>query len=505
MKRMKGAGSENLTAKGMSPKAASALADLNARVRHELELLAYPSRTWVVPRPHISGAPTYNVVIVGAGQGGLATAFALRCERVDGILVVDQRPAGEEGPWLTFARMPTLRTPKHLTGPDFGVPSLTFRAWYEAQYGREAWERLTKIPTELWARYLAWYRCVLDLPVENGVRLVRLIPERDPLRQGSYLFRLELQERPAIYARRVVLATGIEGSGKWYTPDFIEKALPRRMWAHTSESIDFAALAGKTVGVLGAGASAFDNAIAALEAGASEVHLFFRREAIPRVNPYRWMEFTGFLKHFADLDDEWRWRMMNHIFTVNQPPPHETYARATSFSNFYLHAQCPWTGAAVDGDRARIFTPAGSRLFDFLIIGTGFVVDLRQRPELAAIEAEVARWSDRYTPPPGEENPQLAAYPYVGPHFEFQEKVDGQAPYLKHIYNFTFGATVSAGLGGASISGMKYGLARLVTGITRSFFQEDAELYYNSLLAYDEPELVVNEVHWDGRADDARA
>jgi hypothetical protein len=31
--------------------------------------------------------------------------------------------------------MLTLRSPKQLIGPDLGVPSLTFRAWYEAQHG----------------------------------------------------------------------------------------------------------------------------------------------------------------------------------------------------------------------------------------------------------------------------------------------------------------------------------------------------------------------------------
>lgn len=34
---------------------------------------------------------------------------------------------GKEGPWATYARMVTLRTPKHLTGLDYGMPSLTFQ------------------------------------------------------------------------------------------------------------------------------------------------------------------------------------------------------------------------------------------------------------------------------------------------------------------------------------------------------------------------------------------
>lgn len=33
------------------------------------------------------------------------------------------------------------------------------------------------------------------------------------------------------------------------------------------------------------------------------MHLFVRREQLPKINPIRFMEFSGFLKHFADLDD----------------------------------------------------------------------------------------------------------------------------------------------------------------------------------------------------------
>jgi cation diffusion facilitator CzcD-associated flavoprotein CzcO len=54
--------------------------------------------------------------------------------------------------------------------------------------------------------------------------------------------------------------------------------LPTTLVAHTGHRIDFAALAGKSVAVLGAGASALDAAGTALEAGAAQVHLFVRRD-----------------------------------------------------------------------------------------------------------------------------------------------------------------------------------------------------------------------------------
>ena len=66
--------------------------------------------------------------------------------------------------------MVTLRTPKYLTGPDGGIPNLTIRAWYEAQHGPGAWEKLELIPKEMWADYLAFFRRVCEIPVRNLTR-----------------------------------------------------------------------------------------------------------------------------------------------------------------------------------------------------------------------------------------------------------------------------------------------------------------------------------------------
>jgi cation diffusion facilitator CzcD-associated flavoprotein CzcO len=67
----------------------------------------------------------------------------------------------------------------------------------------------------------------------------------------------------------------------------------RALYAHTSEAIDFEALKGKRIGILGGGASAFDNANWALEQGVGEVHVFMRRKQMPRINPIRFMEKVG--------------------------------------------------------------------------------------------------------------------------------------------------------------------------------------------------------------------
>lgn len=479
----------------------SALAKHAARVRADLELLDYPRRPWMPPR---GAGDVLDVLIVGAGQGGLAAAFGLARERVANVLVVDENPLDRAGPWLNFARMRTLRTPKYLTGPDLGVPSLTPRAWYEAQHGPGSWEALGLIPKEIWAAYLAWYRRTLDIPVRPDTRVGAL---RWDARQAAWEVpcsdaRADPTALPTdrLLARRVVLATGIDGSGRWEVPAMIRDGLPRHLWAHTREAIDFQALAGKRIAVLGAGASAFDNAATALDKGARQVVLCFRRPSLVNVNAYRWAEFVGFLRHHGDLPDADKWRFISQIMRMGQLPPADTLRRAQAHAGFRLHAGCAWTGveARDGGDAAVVRTDAGeTHEVDFVIVGTGFVTDLRARPELAEVEPFLARWSDRFVPPPDEGREQgqanfdadLLRHPYLGPGFEHTEKQPGTAPWVRTLFNYTFGGLLSLGFGGASISGMKYSVPRLVGGITASLFVEDRRRHFDSLRAFDEVEF----------------
>ena len=54
------------------------LAALEARVAHDLAVTAYPTKPWLRPTAGPDGAHVYDVIIVGAGQSGLAAAFGLR-------------------------------------------------------------------------------------------------------------------------------------------------------------------------------------------------------------------------------------------------------------------------------------------------------------------------------------------------------------------------------------------------------------------------------------------
>lgn len=458
------------------------LAGLENLLRADLAKIAYPHREWLPSR--VGSEPVLNVLIVGAGQSGLSAAFGLLREKVTNILVIDAKPAGGEGPWRDFARMRTLRTPKHVTGPDLGIPNLTFQSWYEARFGEAAWAELRLIPKELWADYLAWYREFLALPVRNGLRAGRLAWNPGLACWEVPVSGAEAGTAEVLLARKVVLATGIDGSGRWETPAVV-RDIPKRFWAHTNERIDFDGLAGRRVAVLGAGASAFDNASVALESGAAAVDLFFRRKRLVDVNPYRWAEFTGFLKHHADLDDADKWRFMARFVRMGQLPPADTLARATGHAHFALHPGSPWLGLRHVGEQVEVTTPHGSQLFDFLIFGTGFTTDLTLRPELAGVVDQVALWEDVYRPPAELAFPELGRYPYLGPAGQFRPRNAEAAPWISSLFCYNYAGLASLGFAGAFISGLRYSLPKLVDGITAQLYRDHAEHFYASLEAYD--------------------
>jgi FAD-dependent urate hydroxylase len=464
------------------------LAALEARLRHDLACLNYPPANWVPPRRH-QGREVADVVLVGAGMCGLVAAFSLLRLGIRNLRILDRSEAGREGPWITYARMQTLRSPKHLTGPAADLPALTFRAWYEAKIDPEAWERLGKIPRPMWMQYLSWYRQVLDLTVENGIEVMRIEPATDGLLRVA----LGYTPEPEIFARKVVLATGREGLGEAYIPDFVQD-LPRERFAHSADPIDFCALQGRRVVVIGVGASAVDNAAEALEAGAAEVRLLARRKQMPRVNKLMGIGTPGFMHGFPNLSDLWRWRFIHYAHAEQTPPPRDSTLRVSRHPNASFHFGCGIRAMSMAGDAVRIDTVSGKRFeTDFVILCTGFTVDHRARPELAGFAEEIATWADRFTPPADLVSEELAHFPYLAPDFGFTEREPGTAPWLKDIHCFNHAATLSLGKISGDIPAVSEGAALLARSIAATFYREDALRHYADLLAYAKPELLGDE------------
>jgi cation diffusion facilitator CzcD-associated flavoprotein CzcO len=461
------------------------LETLEARLRQDLEWLELPGRPWVPPR-QAGAQQVTDVVVMGAGMCGLAAHAALRLMGIDNTRVLDRAAAGQEGPWVTYARMETLRSPKTLAGPALGLPALTFRAWFTAQFGAEAWNRLGKIPRAQWMDYLGWYRRVMEVPVENGVAVTLLRPREDGL------LAVETSTAGTILARRVVLASGRDGLGGRHVPDIAE-GIDRRFWAHSRDPIDFAALRGRRVAVVGAGASAMDNAATALEAGCARLHLLVRRARLPAINKFTGIASQGVVHGFEALPDEWKWRFLHHVFGEQTPPPRDSTLRVARHPHARLHLSCPVLGLAAAGDALQVETPEGVLEVDFLIFGTGFRVSLAERPELALVADQIRFWGDRFAAPEGLAQAELAASPDLAPDFAFQEKRPGACAALSRIHCFNYPSTLSHGKLTGDIPAVSAGAQRLAHAIARHFFVEDREQHFANLQAYATPELQGDE------------
>ncbi|MFC7551308.1 SidA/IucD/PvdA family monooxygenase [Pseudoroseomonas wenyumeiae] len=334
--------------------------------------------------------------------------------------------------------------------------------------------------------YLGWYRRVMAVPVENGVAATLLRPREDGL------LAVETDAAGTILARRVVLASGRDGLGGRYVPEMAE-GIGRRFWAHSRDAIDFAALRGKRVAVVGAGASAMDNAATALEAGCARLDLLVRRAKLPAINKFTGIGSQGVVHGFAALPDEWKWRFLHHALSEQTPPPRDSALRVSRHPHAHLHLSCPVLGLEEADGALRVSTPEGVLEVDFIIFGTGFRVSLADRPELALVADQIRFWSDRFTPPDGLAQPELESSPDLAPDFAFQEKVPGACPALALIHCFNYPSTLSHGKLTGDIPAVSAGAQRLARAITRHFFVEDREEHFARLQDYATPELLGDE------------
>lgn len=463
------------------------LAALEARLQQDFEILGLPAQAWVPSRSE-AGVEVLDTAIIGGGMAGLTLSAALTQAGVR-TRIFDRAPAGFEGPWATTARMETLRSPKELTGPALGFAALTFRAWFEAQFGSVAWQALDKIPRMQWADYLRWYRRVLGIELCNQQLLLSVQPRADGLVQLQLADALSGGTRYQVLARHVVLATGRDGLGGPWVPDWA-RALPRERWAHSADAWCGEDLRGLRVAVVGGGASAMDAAATALESGAARVDLLIRRPDLPRVNKGKGVGHPGMVQGFGALPDEWKWRFRHHINEQQVPPPQASTMRVSRHPNAFFHLGAPVRAVTLRADGAlRIDTAKGPMAADFLILCTGFCSDWAQRPEFSAIAPQVRLWQHRFTAPADEADAELAASPDLGPSYEFQELRPGACPGLNRVHCFNYAAALSLGASAGDIPQISEGAQRLARSLAAQLLAEDVAQHFDALQHYAEPEL----------------
>ena len=377
------------------------------------------------------------------------------------------------GIWLTVARMNLLRTPKSLTGPEVSIPAFGFQSWYEARHGADAYAAIDRIPRTDWADYLAWYRHFLGITIRYRTRLLRIEPT-----DGH--FRLHLNaggQSSTETTRKIILCTGFSGYGGPYVPSVLSEGLPATLYAHTDSAIEFAALRGKHVAVIGGTASAFDAAGMTLEAGAASVHLFARRPTIASVPITRSRGYPGAYDNYFALPDAMRWEQALRFRRWGSTPTTDAIERTVAFANFHLHLAAPWESARADGERIVARVADEDFRCDFVIAGTGYQADLSARPELAEFDGKVLLWRDRFVPAAGDEDPYLGAHPYLGAGHEYLEKTPGIAAHLRDIHVQNPAGFVSFGVPTGDVPSMKRDIPTIVARISNDLFLADIDAH----------------------------
>ena len=319
-----------------------------------------------------------EVAVVGAGPYGLAVAAHLTAAKISVRVFGDP---------MSFWRdnMPTgmkLRSPWHAT--HIADPHRTFSL--DAFFDRRGIDPLPdQLPLEQFVRYGEWFarQAVPDLDARKVMRV-------DDASKG---FRLLLEDEDVVHARRVVIATGLANQEFRPLPF---AGLPSALVSHTCEHSRLDHWRGKHVAVVGRGQSACESAALLREAG-SEVELLCRGE----------IHWIGAPDGDKAQRHGWLWRLRELLqapSAVGPPPlnwlneypgierrlPAKLRSRISArslragavwwvkprFEGVRVNARNPIIGAQAEGDRVAVRLDDGPRMYDHVLLATGYRIDI---------------------------------------------------------------------------------------------------------------------------------
>jgi len=175
------------------------------------------------------------------------------------------------------------------------------------------------------------------------------------------------------------------------------------------------------------------------------------------------------------------------------PPPRNSTQRVSRHANGHFHLGVAIVGVEERGGALHVGTSAGPIELDFLIFATGFKVDWRQRPMLRHVAPCIRVWKDRYQPPAGDEDDELAESPDLGAAFEFQPRAGTDCPGLDRIHCLSYPATLSLGVITGDIPAISEGALQLADKLAALLYAEDIEHHFARIEAYAEPEILGDE------------
>lgn len=458
---------------------------LEEQVHRDLLYLNLPLVNW-----SLSQNDTYHqldVAIIGAGMSGVTAAFALKLQGIEAV-VFDQAVAGKEGPWQAPALMETLRSPKQVVGPALASPSLTFQAWFKAQFGDNAWNLLDKIPRLQWGEYLQWFKSMTDPVVLNQYQLIDI-----EFNSSGYTLTFQTPEGQQQYqAQQVILATGMESFSEPNIPSFMD-AIPNNYWEHSYAGSDYSRFNGLDIAVVGYSAGAMDSSATALEHGARSVELLIRAQDMPRVNRGKVAGNPGFTQAYGKFTDAQKWHYSDYVIKAKTPAPHGSTLRVSRHDNAYFNFNTQIKQVKVKNNKLHINTTTGNYVADYLILATGYRLNWQKHTAFSKITPFIRTWKDVYVPPNNEENSEFDSYPYLGPNFEFLSKESNHQPELNNLYCFNLAASLSMGPVIGLIPNTNTGALKLAEHIAAKLYLAHHEQHLQQVKNSTEAELLGDE------------
>jgi putative flavoprotein involved in K+ transport len=235
-----------------------------------------------------------EVIVIGAGPCGLATAYALRKAGLPTRILERSQDVGVS--WHSFYDSLRLNTGRVISS----LPGLRMPRRYGRWVGRDDF-----------IEYLGDYARQIDAPIEFGVAVQRIDPAED-----GWTVQTTAGARPAA---AVVVATGASGMARW--PDWARESTFAGEVLHAAEYRNAEPYRGRDVLVVGTGASAHDIALDLIRNGAGRVRISVRTP--PIMVPRETLGFssafiTHITKHYAKtppavLDKMSLWMHRHHF------------------------------------------------------------------------------------------------------------------------------------------------------------------------------------------------
>lgn len=316
-----------------------------------------------------------DLLVIGAGPYGLATAAAAKAAGIDTTVV---------GEPMSFWRrhMPEgmlLRSPVDWHLDAAGEHTLLA---YLNDYGLVRSDA-DPLPLARFLDYADWFRAAKGIDVHR----VRV----EDVRRGDGRLRVTLEDGRVVYAGAVVATPGLEHFARF--PSWVRRDLPRKRYSHSGELTHAQRLAGARVLIVGGGQSAFESAALLAEHGAEAVEVVYRCHT-PTFAASDWEfvepQVTAALTvpgWFRSLSPATRDMIARRFWAEGRLKLEPWLAPRIDRREIHCRAQAFVSGAAERSDGTLGVVLSGGQVVhvDHVIVATGYETDLTRVPYLAGV------------------------------------------------------------------------------------------------------------------------